>query len=265
MEKRIVWLSLLVSGCCMGGGAPAAPGSPTAPVAAPVVAAPPVTPIAEGSVVLANYHDLGRYYVGVVTAVNGGQLSILYADGDAEVLAPSSVMPDRLVGGIPGEAFDGTAFVPVTIGRRVGHALGIVFADGRRQWISIARVRVAAAALPAIPPPAEPLLAAPFGDVGSIALARYTGDGHWYEAVVGEIVTGDLRRMIYADGSSEDLPMTALRPGGITVGARVDSRAHRATTSEPGTVLRRVAHGVEVQLDNGTRRWSGLGNVRIAP
>lgn len=262
MEQRLLWLPLLVSGCCFGGGVPAAPATPAVPVVAP---AAPVAPIAEGSVVLANYHDLGRYYVGVVTAVNGGQLSILYADGDAEVLAPSSVMPDRLVGGIPGEAFDGTAFTPVTIGRRVGHALGIVHPDGRRQWVSIARVRVSADALPAVAPPAQPLLAAPFGDVGSIVLARYTGDGHWYEAVVGELVQGELRRVIYADGSGEDLPMTALRPGGITVGARVDSRAHRAPTGEPGTVLRRVEHGVEVQLDSGTRRWSGLGNVRIAP
>jgi len=100
----------------------------------------------------------------------------------------------------------------------------------------------------------------PFGDAGSIVLARYTGDGYWYEGVVG-----DLRRVVYADGTSEDLGMDALRPGGIATGLRVEVHPHGGGTPEPGSVLRRVEHGVEVQLDSGTARWSGLGDVRIAP
>lgn len=243
-----------------GASAPA----PSVPAPAPIVTseAAPASLAVVGNVVLANYRQLGFYYVGVVTYVTGDQVSVLYADGDSELLPSSALLPDRLGPVMPGEVFREGAYVPVTIERRVGHALGLAFPDGTRQWTSIALVRVHADALPAVAPPLPP--AAVFGEPGSIVLARYTGDGYWYEGVVGELV-GDLRRVVYADGTSEDLPITALRPGGIAVGARVESHAHGASAIEAGTVLRRVEHGVEVQLDSGAPRWSGLGDVRVAP
>ena len=257
-------LTLVLTGCCVGGATPTAP-APAVPTSSPVAVPAVATPTAasaEGMVVLANYHGLGRYYVGVVTAVTGDQLSILYADGDTETLPASSTMPDRLGAPMAAEWFDGTSYVPCTVERRTGHALGLLFPDGRRQWTAIAFVRVEPANLPAVAPPIPP--SSPFGEPGSIVLARYGGDGYWYEAVVGEVV-GEQRRVVYADGSSEDRPMDALRPGGVAVGARVESRVHGAPTVETGTVLRRIEHGVEVQLDTGARRWSSLGDVRIAP
>lgn len=255
-------LCTFLAGCCVGGTTSPAP--TTAPATAPVTPTPTpeATAPAEGTAVLANYHGLGRYYVGVVTAVGTDGVSVLYADGDSETLPAAGTMPDRLAAPMPAEWYDGTGYVPCTIERRTGHALGLAFPDGRRQWAAIAFVRIEPANLPALAPPIPP--ASPFGEPGSIVLAQYSRDGYWYEAVVGELV-GELRRVVYADGASEDLPLTALRAGGVAVGARVESRVHGAADVQAGTVLRRIEHGVEVQLDSGERRWSALGDVRIAP
>ena len=63
--------------------------------------------------------------------------------------------------------------------------------------------------------------------------------------------------------------MSALRPDGITVGARVETREHSVapawTTMTPATVIRRVEHAVQVQPDGGGPRWVGLTDVRVAP
>ncbi|MBK6579599.1 MAG: hypothetical protein IPG17_26125 [Sandaracinaceae bacterium] len=265
-------LSLLSAACSSeapSAPVPAAPvPAPTAPVVAPP--APPVAPVAPpapvvganvpGTIVLANYRGLGNYYVGIVTAVTGSQLSVLYADGDTETLGSDAVLPDRLMPPLAGEAVVEGTYVPVNIEHRVGHALGVLHTDGRRWWTSVALVRVASATLPAgnyVPSPP-----APFGQVGSIVLARYSGDSHWYEAVVGHVI-GELRRVVYADGSSEDLPMTALRDGGIAVGARIETRAPQAPEWLPGTVLLRAQHGVQVELASGERRWAAVGLVRV--
>lgn len=242
--------------------APPAPVPAVAPVPAPAAAPAPVAVGATvpGTVVLANYQGQGYYYVGVVTAVTGNQLSVLYADGDTETLAPDGVMPDRLTPVMPGEALRDGVAVPVTIERRVGHALGVAGADGQRWWTSVPFVRVTAASMPATvfaaPAPAA------FGQTGSLVLARYTGDGQWYEAVVGELV-GELRRVVYADGSSEDLPMEALRDGGIAVGTRIETRTREQPEWVSGTVLLRAAHGVQVELATGERRWAPVGLVRV--
>ena len=181
----------------------------------------------------------------VVTAVTGSQLSVLYADGDTETLESSAVLPDRLMPPVQGEALVQGAYVPVSIEHRVGHALGVSNAEGRRWWTSVALVRVAAANVQAtnyVPnPPAA------FGQIGSVVLARYTGDGNWYEAVVGDVM-GESRRVVYADGAGEDLPMTALRDGGIAVGARIETRTRQSQDWVPGTVLLRAQHGVQIEL-----------------
>jgi hypothetical protein len=213
-----------------------------------------------GTVVLANYRNLGQYYAGVVTAVTGDQLSVLYADGDTETLPTSAVLPDRLTPPLSGEAMRDGSFVPVSIERRVGHALAVTFPDGRRLWTSVALVRVTAASLPATTHADAD--APPFGQVGSLVLARYTGDGHWYEAVVGEL-TGALRRVVYADGSGEDLPLDALREGGVAVGARVEVRPYQQQVWTPATVLMRAGHAVQVELASGERRWAAVGLVRL--
>lgn len=269
MLSGLTALALLSAAC--SSEAPSAPVPPAVPppVAAPVVAppAPPVSPPAPvvgasvpGTIVLANYRGLGNYYVGVVTAVTGTQLSVLYADGDTETLASDAVLPDRLMPPVQGEALVEGAYVPVTIEHRVGHALGVVGAGGQRWWTSVALVRVTAANVQTtnyVPnPPAA------FGQIGSIVLARYTGDGNWYEAVVGDVL-GDSRRAVYADGAGEDLPMSALRQGGIAVGARIETRTRQAPEWVPGTVLLRAQHGVQVELASGERRWAAVGLVRV--
>lgn len=264
-------LSLLAVACSSeapSAPVPAAPVAPAAPVVAP--AAPPQAPVSPpapvvgasvpGTIVLANYRNLGNYYVGVVTAVTGSQLSVLYADGDTETLGTDAVLPDRLMPPLAGEALVAGAYVPVTIERRVGHALGVSHADGRRWWTSVALVRAASATLPAANYVPNPL--APFGQVGSIVLARYTGDGNWYEAVVGDVM-GESRRVVYADGAGEDLPMTLLRDGGIAVGARIETRTPQSPEWLPGTVLLRAQHGVQVELASGERRWAAVGLVRV--
>jgi len=213
-----------------------------------------------GTIVLANYHGLGNYYVGVVTAVTGSQLSVLYADGDTETLASDAVLPDRLMPPLAGEALVAGAYVPVTIEHRVGHALGVSHADGRRWWTSVALVRVTAANIPAASYQPNPPVA--FGQIGSLVLARYTGDGHWYEAAVGDVL-GESRRVVYADGSGEDLPIAMLREGGIAVGARIETRTPQAPEWLPGTVLLRAQHGVQIELASGERRWAAVGLVRV--
>jgi hypothetical protein len=215
-----------------------------------------------GTVVLANYQGPGQYYAGVVTAGTGTQLSVLYADGDIEALGPDAVLPDRLTPPLPGEAFREGEYLPATIERRVGHALGVQFADGQRLWTSIALVRVAEANLSG--PAYAPAAPAAFGQVGSVVLARYTGDGHWYEAVVGEILS-EKRRVVYADGSSEDLTLPALRDERIAVGSRVETRTRQDPNWVPATVLLRAAHGVQVELASGERRWAAVGLVRVPP
>lgn len=264
-------LSLFATAC--SSEAPSAPVPPAVPppvapvVAPPAPLVPPVSPPAPvvgasvpGTIVLANYRGLGNYYVGVVTAVTGAQLSVLYADGDTETLASDAVLPDRLMPPVQGEALVEGAYVPVTIEHRVGHALGVVGADGRRWWTSVALVRVTAANVQATNYVPNPLAA--FGQIGSIVLARYTGDGNWYEAVVGDVM-GESRRVVYADGAGEDLPMSALRQGGIAVGARIETRTRQAPEWVPGTVLLRAQHGVQVELASGERRWAAVGLVRV--
>lgn len=238
--------------------APVAP----APPAAPVVAPPPAAPaVAEGTTVLVNYHGLGFYYVGVVTAVVGGQLSILYADGDTETVAPAMARPDTLGAGTRGAVLEGGAYLPCTIETRRGHALGLLMADGTtRRWASIGYVRVAEADLPTGPATAAPPAA--FGAPGSIVLARYSRDELWYEAVVGEVV-GDSRRVVYADGASEDRPMDALRAGGISPGTAVEGRVRGTETVITGSVIRRIEHGVLIQPASGEPVWFSLANVRI--
>lgn len=262
MKRAPILLALALAGCCMGGGTEVAP---TPPVASTTPAVDIAPALAEGTIVLANWHQLGRYYLGVVVGNTGGQASVLYADGSSELLPPTATMPDRLVPGLHAEVYDGTAYVPVTIERRVGHALGMLFPDGRRQWASVALVRLAAADIPATAAPVSPLPTVQLGDIGSVVLARYSADGYWYEAVVAEQIEGDLRRVVYCDGSGEDLPMSSVRADGITVGARIEWREHGAPTWQAATVSRRVEHAVEVQLDGGLRRWVGLTDVRVAP
>ncbi len=259
MNRLTLIAVLSLAGCCMGAGNVTAPPVPTqtAPVAEPA--------ISEGTIVLANWRQLGRYYLGVVVGTTGNDVSVLYADGSSELLPPADTMPDRLVPGLHAEVFDGTAYVPVTIERRVGHALALSFPDGRRQWASVALVRLAIADIPATAAPVAPLPTVPLGEVGSVVLARYSQDGYWYEAVVAEQIEGGLRRVIYSDGSGEDLPMASLRADGITVGARIESHEHESSTWEPSAVVRRVEHAVEVQLDGGPHRWVALTDVRVAP
>lgn len=266
MRTLLVASALVLLAC--GSSADPAPPPPTSPpppppaaVPAPVVAPSAAPAVAEGTTVLVNYHGLGFYYVGVVTAVAGEQLSILYADGDTETVAPAMTRPDTLSAGTRGGVLEGEVYVPCTIETRRGHALGLLMADGTtRRWASIGFVRVAEADIPAGPATAP--APAAFGQPGSIVLARYSGDDLWYEAVVGELA-GESRRVVYADGSSEDRPMDALREGGISPGTAVEGRDPRTSTVTIGTVLRRVEHGVLIQPATGTPTWFSLGNVRI--
>lgn len=240
--------------------------SQTPPTGAATAAAPAPVPVGAavpGTVVLANYHGLGNYYAAVITAVTGNQLSVLYADGDTETLGTDAVLPDRLTPPLPGAIAQSSGdYQPVNIEHRVGHALGVVYPDGRRLWTSVALARVTADQLPANV--YTPTAAVPFGEVGSLVQAQYSGDGHWYEAVVGDIV-GDMRRVVYADGSSEDRPLEALRAGGIAVGAHIEARTRQSPEWLPGTVLLRASHGVQVELASGERRWAAVGLVRVPP
>jgi hypothetical protein len=98
--------------------------------------------------------------------------------------------------------------------------------------------------------------------VGYVRFSPDSGDDLWYEAVVGELV-GDSRSVVYADGSSEDRPMDALRDGGISPGTAVEARVRGTDTVITGSVLRRIEHGVLIQPATGAPVWFSLGNVRI--
>jgi hypothetical protein len=262
-------LALMVSGCCFGGEI-----SGTIPLDPPAVPAPavpaspalgsgaqPLTTVSVGDRVLANWQSRGRYYLGAVVATDGTTAEVIYADNSRETLVLAQLTTDRLVPGLRVEARQSsdTEFSAGTLDRRVGHAVAISYADGRRAWTSIGLVRVDPANLPSdgATPPAD---AAAFGEVGTRVLARYHADGLFYPAVVVDTQQPDGQRpVIYVDGTGELRGMTDLREDTIALNTRVE-------TSDPpgtGTVARRNDLAVEVRFQDMSTVWCSLGNVRL--
>jgi hypothetical protein len=247
----------------------------TAPPVVPTGTAPPPPPVAPpafdpqatGTRVLARYQNGGDAYIAVVTQqAGGGNVNVVYADGDAEALPASALSPDSIAEGsrVQARIRSWPNFHPGTLQRRIGHAVFVRFDDGDEQWTSIGLVRTAANEIPANAREAPlPPSTVPMGQVGAQVVANYQRAGWFYAGVVVETRADGMLHVIYADGDREWLAAADVRADSIQPGARVQAQVPRTTQTFEATVRRRVAHAVELQLDDGQKQWLALPNVRV--
>lgn len=276
----VLSLALLLGGC--GEAESDAPPPPThtsavtpspVPIPAPSAPAPvePVSPIGPGSAGMVEYRDTGQLYAAVVTeALPGGEVRVVFADGDTRTVSASSVKPDVLAVGmrVGARLRSWPRFVSGRVLRRIGHAVFVEFDDGDRQWTSIGLVRIPADAVrsDAVPASVATPTALP-GEPGSTVTANYRGDGRWYAGVVVERRSEDGKlHVIYSDGDNEWLDSSGVRRDTLVTGERADARVRRGGTFVvlTGEIQRRVRHAVEIRFDDGTSAWAALATVRVA-
>lgn len=242
----------------------------TAPEAAPSAPAEPPSqafdPRAIGTRVLANYQRAGFAYAAVVTGTFGDDtVNVVYADGDSERLPPSELYPEVLAPGTRVEARirQWDRFFPGRIARRVAHAVFVEFDDGDQQWTSIGFVRVPVASLSRDAAAAignEPSGAPPAA--GSAVLANYQRAGWFYPAILAESRDDGQVHVIYADGDSEWLAPSDVRPDTLESGTAVEARPRDGVVRQ-GAIARRVGHATELLLPDGEKLWVALANVRV--
>jgi len=241
---------------------------PTVPEPVPPTPPPPAEeePRIIGTRHLAHFNSTGFAYAAVVTGTfDADRLGVVYADGDTERLERGDLYPDQIGVGSRVEARirQWDRFFPGRITQRVAHAVFVEFDDGDRQWTSIGLVRAPVGELsrtadeaphpdPTGTPPAP----------GSGALANYHGQGWYYPAVVVD-ARDDTVHVIYADGDSEWLATSQVRPD--TIGPDTVCQAQRRGQAQPveGRVVRRVGHAIELRLDDGSKAWFALSRVRV--
>ncbi|HJL19973.1 MAG TPA: tudor domain-containing protein, partial [Sandaracinaceae bacterium LLY-WYZ-13_1] len=193
-----------------------APTEPSAATTAPAPTAGAFDPRQTGTRAYARFRQSGFAYAAVVTGVRGdGQIDVVYADGDTETLPPESLSPDAVRPGLRVEARirSWRQWFPGVVQRRVGHAVFVHFDDGDEEWTSIGLVRLPADEVPTdvgtVPAPPSDV---PFPEPGSRVVANYHDEGWYYPAVVAERRDDGQVHAIYADGDSEWLSPSQVRP-----------------------------------------------------
>ena len=237
---------------------PAPTPSPTPP--------PGFDPRSTGTRALARFQGGAHAYAAVTTGVSAeGRPMVVYADGDVETLAPDALAPDSLGPGTAVEARirQWPRFFPGRVERRIGHAVFVRFDDGDERWTSIGLVRVPTTAAAGGTEVSTPPSTVPIPQVGAPVIANYQQRGWYYAGVIVENRADGQVHVIYADGDSEWLPRDQVREDELRRGARVSARPLRSSQTVEAEVSRRVGHAVELQLDDGSKRWVALANVRM--
>lgn len=242
------------------------PAVPTPAVRTPAPA-PTFDPHASGTRVLARFQGGAAAYAAVVTETGtAGRVNVVYADGDTETVEAATLVPDSLGAGSRVEARirQWPRFFPGVLERRLGHAVFVRFDDGDQQWTSIGLVRAAAGPLArdGAEVPAPPATIA-IPEVGAPVVANYQRRGWYYAGVIVGARDNGHVDVVYADGDREWLARDEVRPDAIVPGTRVSAQRPRTTAIVEGVVRRRVGHAVELQLDDGSKLWIALPNVRV--
>ncbi len=114
----------------------------------------------------------------------------------------------------------------------------------------------------AVPPTSIAAPTAPAFTVGTPVLAAWHGSQFWFAGVVVG-TEGDLVRVQYADGSSEQLPQASITPDHLGPGTSIGAHQSGETDFQHATLVDRIGHAVRVQYDDGHQMWTSVGLVRV--
>lgn len=98
--------------------------------------------------------------------------------------------------------------------------------------------------------------------VGTPVWANFRDTGFFFHGVVTERREEE-HRVVFADGSAEWLPASALRPDAIEEGAMVHVRPGVDREYASGQVLRRMGEALYVRMLGGDDVWTALPHVRF--
>jgi hypothetical protein len=96
-----------------------------------------------GDWILANYRGAGYWFPGIVESIRGGQITVLYDDGEREIVSRGNVRPYDWMIGMKVECnFKGLGdWYQGTIASLAGETIGIAYDDGDKETTKTGRCR----------------------------------------------------------------------------------------------------------------------------
>lgn len=263
-------IALMFAGCGpTGPNLPSNVGSnhPDRPQAEGPAPEPPGPPVPVGTSVWADYHDSGFYFHGAVVDRRDEMHRVIYDDGASEWLPSNALLPDSLGedAHVHVRASFESEFQAATVGRRLGRAVYLRFANGDERWSTLPHIRFEAGDEGAPRrgdeprPPHEAVAPA----VGADVLVNYQMQGLRFAATITAQRDDRQLHVVYLDGETEWTDPALIVPDELGQGAIVHvRRSWNPPQWVRGRIQERIHMAVRVEFDDGGTAWTSLFRIR---